>query len=122
MLLKPVTSDAKKIIEHDGHAFNLRGWADFLDIPHDTLRMRYRRGLRGDELFKEVQWREKLDINAPNALSIEHMGETHNLAMWSRRLEIPLSTLYARYRAGKRGSDLFKPVRSYASKVDKKVV
>ncbi len=55
MLLKPIQSQASDLIEHDGYAYTLRQWADFLVIPYDTLRMRYRRGLRGDELFKQVR-------------------------------------------------------------------
>lgn len=57
MLLKPIINDTTKIIEHDGHAMTLRQWVEFLNgaIPYDTLRMRYRRGLRGDELFKQVR-------------------------------------------------------------------
>ena len=57
MLLKPVNNDTTQIITHDGHSFTLKQWVEFLQgaIPYDTLRMRYRRGLRGDELFKQVQ-------------------------------------------------------------------
>jgi hypothetical protein len=59
MLLKPIVNDTTQVIEHDGHAFTLKQWVEFLGgaIPYDTLRMRYRRGLRGDELFKQVQAR-----------------------------------------------------------------
>ena len=55
MLLKPIQSQASDLITHDGHTYTLRGWAKFLGIPYDTLRMRYRRGLLGDELFKQVR-------------------------------------------------------------------
>lgn len=55
MLLKPVQSQASDLITHDGRTNTLRGWSKFLGIPYDTLRMRYRRGLRGDELFKQVR-------------------------------------------------------------------
>lgn len=57
MLLKPIQSDTTEVIEHDGHALTLKQWVEFLGgaIPYDTLRMRYRRGLRGDELFKQVR-------------------------------------------------------------------
>ena len=57
MLLKPITGDTTEVIEHDGYAFTLKQWVNFLEgaIPYDTLRMRYRRGLRGDELFKQVR-------------------------------------------------------------------
>lgn len=57
MLLKPINNDTTEVIEHDGYAFTLKQWVKFLEgaIPYDTLRMRYRRGLRGDELFKQVR-------------------------------------------------------------------
>ncbi len=57
MLLKPIISDTTDIIEHDGYTFTLKQWVEFLNgaIPYDTLRMRYRRGLKGDELFKQVR-------------------------------------------------------------------
>ena len=55
MLLKPINSDTAKIITHDGYSYTLRQWSKFLDVPYDTLRMRYRRGLTGDELFKQVR-------------------------------------------------------------------
>lgn len=54
MLLKPRTSKSNVIVTHDGYTYTLRQWAEFLDIPYDTLRMRYVRGARGDELFQEV--------------------------------------------------------------------
>ena len=55
MLLKPVNSQTSDIITHDGLSKTLREWSIYLSIPYDTLRMRYRRGLRGDELFKQMQ-------------------------------------------------------------------
>lgn len=55
MLLKPIISDPTKVIDHDGYSFTLRQWSEFLNIHYDTLRMRYRRGLKGDELFKQVR-------------------------------------------------------------------
>lgn len=67
MLLKPIQSQASDIIEHDGHALTLRGWSKFLAIPYDTLRMRYRRGLRGDELFKQVRnYEQHGEYSKPN--------------------------------------------------------
>lgn len=114
MLLKPVASQAREIITHDGYSYSLRSWSKFLGIPYDTLRMRYRRGLRGDELFKEVRFKDPLDINEPNAIAVEHEGEVHNLAEWARRLGISYTTMYSRHRAGKRGSELLRPKRPYA--------
>lgn len=55
MLLKPINSQSADRITHDGLTKTLRGWSVYLEIPYDTLRMRYRRGLRGDELFKQVR-------------------------------------------------------------------
>lgn len=59
MLLKPVKSQSTDIITHDGLSKTLRQWSVYLEIPYDTLRMRYRRGLTGDELFKQKQHYEK---------------------------------------------------------------
>lgn len=55
MLLKPLSGDPHVIIEHDGLSMNLKEWSKYLGLPFDTLRMRYRRGLRGDELFKQAR-------------------------------------------------------------------
>lgn len=114
MLLKPVASDAKEIITHDGYSYTLKQWSAFLNIPYDTLRMRYRRGLRGDELFKQVQFKERLSINEPNAYTVSHDGQVRNLAEWAKHFGIEYPTLYTRYKAGKRGYELFKPARPYA--------
>ena len=55
MLLKPIKTEAHVLITHDDYTLTLRGWSKFLNIPYATLRMRYRRGLTGDELFKQVR-------------------------------------------------------------------
>jgi hypothetical protein len=121
MLLRPLNhkpSDATDVIEHDGYSFTLKQWADFLDgaIPYDTLRMRYRRGLRGDDLFAQVRLKVKLGINEPHAIAVKYKDEVHNLADWARKLKMPISTMYSRYRHGKRGDDLFAPWRPNARK------
>jgi hypothetical protein len=59
MLLKPIKSQSTDIITHDALSKTLRQWSIYLEIPYDTLRMRYRRGLKGDELFKQKQPYEK---------------------------------------------------------------
>ena len=38
-------------IEYRGETYSLRMWADILGIKYSVLRMRYKRGLRGDDLF-----------------------------------------------------------------------
>lgn len=55
MLLKPVPCLATTEITHDGITKTIEEWSAYLGIPYDTLRMRYARGLRGDELFKQVR-------------------------------------------------------------------
>jgi hypothetical protein len=55
MLLKPIASKCNIIVSHDGYTMNLKEWADFLKVPYDTLRMRYKRGKRGDDLFQQVR-------------------------------------------------------------------
>ena len=55
MLLKPIKSLSGEVISHDGHSMTLKEWAKFLQIPYATLRMRYTRGKRGDDLFQQVR-------------------------------------------------------------------
>ena len=62
MLLKPIKSQSSDIITHDGLSKTLRQWSVYLEIPYDTLRMRYRRGLTGDELFKQKQPYDKSGV------------------------------------------------------------
>lgn len=53
MLLKPVNSISSVVISYEGHTMTIKEWSVFLDMPYDTLKMRYMRGLRDDELFKQ---------------------------------------------------------------------
>jgi hypothetical protein len=127
MLLRPLNhkpSDATDVIEHDGYSFTLKQWVDFLDgaIPYDTLRMRYRRGLRGDDLFAQVQPRTKLGINAYNAVVVKYKDEVHNLADWAEKLGLNVGLLYNRYRAGRRGDDLFSKKRLPARQPDQLLI
>jgi hypothetical protein len=55
MLLKPVVTLSGVIVDHDGRSMTLKEWARFLNIPYATLRMRYTRGKRGDDLFQQVR-------------------------------------------------------------------
>lgn len=55
MLLKPITPKCNVVVTHDGITKNLREWAIYLGIPYDTLRVRYKRGKRGDDLFQELR-------------------------------------------------------------------
>jgi hypothetical protein len=38
-------------ITYRGETHTLREWADILNIKYSVLRMRYKRGLRGEDLF-----------------------------------------------------------------------
>jgi len=61
MFLKPVATFYEILITHDGITKTLEEWSEALEIQYDVLRMRYRRGLRGDELFKQVRRYRKKD-------------------------------------------------------------
>lgn len=110
MLLKPVASHASTHITHDGYTLTLKEWSNLLNIPYDTLRMRYVRGLAGDDLFKQVRVRDQLSPIGPHAFRIEHNGRLFSLADWAKELDIPILTLYTRYRQGLRGDELFASV------------
>ncbi len=38
-------------LTHNGTTKTLKEWSDILNIPYATMRMRYTRGVRGDDLF-----------------------------------------------------------------------
>lgn len=49
--------------------------------------------------------------NRADNVLVEHMGRCMSLSQWSRELDIPRDRLQARYKAGKRGVELFHPER-----------
>lgn len=61
MFLKPVPVYYETPITHDGVTKSIEDWSETLKISYDVLRMRHRRGLRGDELFKQVRRYRKKD-------------------------------------------------------------
>lgn len=42
---------ADQLVEHKNLTKTLREWADILGIKYSVIKMRYTRGLRGDDLF-----------------------------------------------------------------------
>lgn len=49
--VKTYRSIANQLVEHQNITKPLREWADILGIKYSVLKMRYIRGLRGDDLF-----------------------------------------------------------------------
>ena len=81
-------------ITHNGQTHALRDWADILDIPYATLRMRYSRGIRGEDLLHKTTQKlprhydrlKLLDptlkvklIDKANELGIDPMELMHNI-------------------------------------------
>ena len=51
-------------VEHNGITRTIKEWSDLLDIDYATLRMRYKRGTRGSDLFHK-----------PHAKNVAHSTE-----------------------------------------------
>ena len=51
---------ARAEVEHNGTTRTLREWSEILDIDYATLRMRYTRGTRGDDLFYKPFFKNKI--------------------------------------------------------------
>ena len=76
----------------------LKEWAAETDIPVKTLRERWKRGKRGDELL------------APPARG-RAVWQGMTITELARKHGLNYSTVAMRYRAGKRGAELIRPAR-----------
>jgi hypothetical protein len=92
-------------IEWKGETLCLEDWAKRTGIHKLTLYTRWRKGLRGDELFYVSPNRGREGIYE------EIEGETKHLSAWAEHSGLPLGTVMGRYNRGKRGKDLIAPAR-----------
>lgn len=111
---------ATELITHMGETHTLQEWASIVQIPYVTLRMRYSRGKRGDDLFTYVQTKTKSVQVGRNSYATElitHRTSTKEMTLtlkeWAGVLHIPYEVLYSRYKSGKRGSALFAKYNKY---------
>ena len=52
-------ADLDKTVLYRGHTKTIREWCEILELPPQVVRMRYRRGVMGGDLFKPVVPRER---------------------------------------------------------------
>ena len=69
------------------------------EVAYDTIRKRYKTGIRGIALIKKEKTFGDFEYKFKN--------KTQTFAEWSKELDIPLTTLKARYDKGLRGNKLF---------------
>ena len=81
------------VVEHSGQAMTLSEWAAHLGWKYGMLGSRWKRGLRGDDLFAPPEY-------VRGAL-IEFNGESKTLPEWASSTGIPYATLAWRHKNGK---------------------
>lgn len=81
------------VVEHNGQAMTLSEWAEHLGWKYGLLGSRWKRGLRGDDLFAPPEY-------VRGAL-VEFNGEAHTLPEWAAKTGVPYATLVWRYKNGK---------------------
>lgn len=86
------------MVDYKGETISLADAAERSGINYDALRERYRKGLRGDELFKPLYQR---------FIFIEHNGKSMTLKALAEEMGVAYSALLWRYKHGKRGAELF---------------
>jgi hypothetical protein len=78
--IKDYGTIAHASIEHNGETRPLKEWATHLDLDYSVLRMRYKRGKRGAELFHATpNGRFKTSMLSVNTLPSFYYTLPHNL-------------------------------------------
>jgi hypothetical protein len=85
--------DTNVVITYDGKTMTLAQWADYLGWKYGLLASRWKKGLRGGDLFEPP----KLVRNQ----EVTYNGETMPLPEWSRKYGVPYATLVWRHKNNK---------------------
>lgn len=99
-----------RVIEFNGESKTVAEWAEALSIKPGTLlgRLNNHNWDVDKALTEAVAARTKDDTNTLNrGDTYEWNGECHTLSEWSRKLDIPIGTLYSRVRFGYSLDDVF---------------
>lgn len=76
-----------KIIEFNGERHSIAQWSKITGIQENTIRGRYKRGLKGEELFAPPTLKPRF---------VEYEGDKKTIHQWSKLYGINYSTLYHR--------------------------
>ena len=85
--------------EFNGEIHCLKEWAKIKCIGYDKIKKRWKKGLRGDDLFA---------IEDYSKVYYDFLGKNYTLTEWSAHVEMKYQLLYSRWKRGKRGYELFK--------------
>lgn len=97
-------------ITHNGVTLPLREWAESLNIPYATLRMRYARGKRdAADLLRPSYGPGR--VSNIGSVMLTRDGATKTIMEWCEQLQLPYKTVCNRWRRGERDVNtlLFKP-------------
>lgn len=89
------------IVAYKGEYMTLIEASDKSGLSYSALNARWRRGIRGDELFSELAPKS-------NKITVYYAGKFVTLKELSKLTGINVNTLKSRYYSGKRGQDLVK--------------
>jgi hypothetical protein len=109
----PKTSYANELVPHNGVTRSLKEWATELKIDYRTFSIRYARGLRGDDLFQ--------DLN-PYNMVLTVNGETHTLTEWAKLTGLPRDVIKMRAVRGWGDDRILRPVDERAPRTTKPAV
>lgn len=92
-------------LEIDGETKTLQEWSEKYELPYETIRHRYRCGLRGEGLLKPLN-KNNPPTSKPK-IFVEINGEKKSLNEWAKVSGINPKTISWRYHTkGLRGEDL----------------
>lgn len=98
-------------VSYQGKVMTMRQAAKHAGVSYDTIRMRYLRGYRGEDLFKPVT----ADLST-SKYQVTYNGRTQSLRAWAKEVGISYDTLRMRYERGWRDSALFTPINEVRNK------
>ena len=81
------------VVEHEGKSMTLKQWAEHLGWKYGLLGSRWKKGVRGAELFAPPEY--------TRGALIEFNGEAHTLPEWAAKTGVPYATLVWRTKHGK---------------------
>lgn len=81
------------VVEHDGKSMTLKQWAEHLGWKYGLLGSRWKKGVRGAELFAPPEY--------TRGAFIEFNGEVHTLPEWEKISGVKYQTLRWRAKHGK---------------------
>jgi hypothetical protein len=115
----PSTKSSTKLTI-DGETLTLKQWAQKHEIPYDTLRMRYERGVRGSPLLTKVH----LSVGHHRGVKhqVTYRGETISLRQLAKLKGLRYDTLYQRHITGVTGDDLICPERLTKTPITKELI